>query len=170
LEFQEIRTTNDLFFTVVFFLNSKRISYITDELIEHRFSIPGSLSNSREKSYDCCLVALKALQEFLLSNDLYCVYEHDFINYTIHFLDWNISTMKGSAYFDLFRDSRKYLSSLDVDVDFIYDEELIKIYENMMSLSELDYLFWIMARAKGDADSASRRLAVMEKGLIVKKG
>ena len=67
LRFQELRSTEDLFFVCAAVLMAKRISVLDEVLVHHRTGDTNSVSNSREKSWDNFLCALEALETFLPS-------------------------------------------------------------------------------------------------------
>ena len=92
LSFQEQRTSNDLLFVFGALLQSRRITVLNDVLAYHR-SEKGSLSVTREKSWQCFYYALLGLRAKLKEWSLYERYEQDFINYCIHFSLWNLHTL-----------------------------------------------------------------------------
>ena len=103
LYFQEQRTTNDLLFVFTALIHAERISTIDTVLAHQRRNISDSLSQSREKSWDCFYFALLALRESLIKLSLYEELEQDFINYALHFSLWNINTIsKGESSKKLF--------------------------------------------------------------------
>lgn len=93
LSFQEIRTTNDMLFVFSAVVLAKRISVIHDVLIHHVKQSEGTLSVTREKSWQCFHEALSALKERLISEELYERFERDYINYCVHASLWNINTL-----------------------------------------------------------------------------
>lgn len=92
LRFQEIRTTNDLLFTFSSVVKAERIDVIHDVLVHHVKS-SGTLSVTREKSWNCFYRALCALRDQLKSWGLYERFERDYLNYCIHAILWNVSTL-----------------------------------------------------------------------------
>jgi len=105
LYFQEQRTTNDLFFVFSALVKSKNITILDDVLAHHRSNV-SSLSTSREESWLCFYHALLALKDFLIANNVYKDVEQSFINYALHFSLWNLNTMNGSAYKNLYQKLR----------------------------------------------------------------
>lgn len=93
LLFQELRTTNDMFFTFSSLIAANRIKAIDDVLVHHTKS-GGTLSATREKSWDCFHRALCALRGQLKDRSLYERFERDFINYCVHAILWNVETLK----------------------------------------------------------------------------
>lgn len=96
LKFQEQRTSNDLLFVFSAVILAKQIEIVDLPLAHQRRNNPNSLSNTREKSWQCFYEALKALREKLNSLGLYWELEQDYINYALHFSLWNLNTLTGS--------------------------------------------------------------------------
>lgn len=92
LQFQEIRTTNDMLFVFSAVVKADRIGTMDDVLIHHRKDV-GSLSVTREKSWRCFYEALTALREQLRAWDLYERFERDYLNYCVHAALWNVRTL-----------------------------------------------------------------------------
>ena len=102
LSFQEIRTSNDLYFVFGALVMAGRIGVIPDVLVHQRVGNKKSLSHTREKSWGCFFDALKALQLFLAEHGLYEELERDFINYCLHFSLWNLNTLTGRSFRELY--------------------------------------------------------------------
>ncbi len=98
LRFQELSSTNDLFFVCAIVLMAKRISVLDEVLVHHRTGDTNSISNSREKSWDNFLCALEALETFLRNKGLYDRFRRDFINYVLNFSLWHLDTLTGDSY------------------------------------------------------------------------
>ena len=98
IQFQELRTTNDLFFVCTSILIADRVSVISDILIHQRTNLKTSLSSTREKSWGNYLEALDALKEFLTKHHIYEKYERDFVNYCLNFSLWHLDTITGHSY------------------------------------------------------------------------
>lgn len=93
LKFQEQRTSNDLFFVFGAVATAKKIAVVDKVLAHQRRDAKDSLSKTREKSWNCFYVALKALREFLKNEGIYSEVEKDYINYALHFSLWNYNTL-----------------------------------------------------------------------------
>ena len=106
IQYQNLRTTNDLFFVAGSVLKAERISYIEDVLVHHRVGMESSLSVTRENSWDCFYQALRQLREYMLQEGLYIRFEQDFINYCLHFSLWNLETLHGYSYCLLYNSLR----------------------------------------------------------------
>ncbi|MCD8149307.1 MAG: glycosyltransferase [Clostridiales bacterium] len=95
LRFQEIRTSNDMLFVFSAIVLAERIEILDEVLAHQRRNNPKSLSNTREKSWDCFHEALNALKAVLEERGLYWQLEQDYINYALHFSLWHLNTITG---------------------------------------------------------------------------
>ena len=131
LEFQNLRTTNDLFFSVCTMMKANRISFIDNVLVHHRVGSLASLSVTREKSWDCFYKALLKVREFMKNNALYDKREQDFINYSLHFSLWHLETLKGPSYYFLYSALRdEWFENLGISSkpeEYFYNKHLLKI-------------------------------------------
>lgn len=147
LQFQELRTTNDLFFVSVAVLEAARVSYTNKILIHHRVDDKKSLSNTREKSWDNFLFALDALEKFLKVKGLYNRFKQDFINYVLSFSLWHLETLHGSSVGLLYNALRDkwYLKFgvLSEDKEYFYNEDY---YEKLNTLMNLDLNQYLIQR------------------------
>ena len=103
LRFQEQRTTNDMLFVFSAIVAARRISIVDQVLAHQRKGGSGSLSVTREKSWDCFYRALLALRQQLKDWDLYGRFERDFINYSLHFSLWHLETLAWPTQEKLYR-------------------------------------------------------------------
>lgn len=107
LTFQEIRTSNDLKFVFMAIVLAERIEVESNIFIHQRRNNKESLSNTRERSWQCFYEALLALREELKKNELYSELEQDYINYALHFALWNLNTLTGKKQKELFHILKK---------------------------------------------------------------
>ncbi len=98
LKFQELRTSNDLYFVFSSLVKAEKICIVEELLVHHRIHVKGSLSATREKSWNCFYEACKALQDELRKMGVYGKLEKGFVNWALHFCFWNLDTIEGSAY------------------------------------------------------------------------
>lgn len=82
-------------------LSANRISYVDNVLAHHRIHIGNSLENTRAKSWWCFYEALIAVRHFMEEKGLYDSFKLDFINYSLDFSLWQISTLQGPSYYKL---------------------------------------------------------------------
>ena len=93
LQFQELRTTNDMLFVFSALICAQRIGVIQDVLAHQRRGESDTLSVTREKSWHCFYDALLALRQRLVQEDVYWELEKDFINYSLHFCLWHLNSL-----------------------------------------------------------------------------
>ncbi|HFD7738614.1 MULTISPECIES: glycosyltransferase family 2 protein [Serratia] len=152
LQFQQIRTSNDLYFICAFVLLSEKICILDDVLIDHTVSRETSLSNTREKSYHCAIDALEALRSLMIERGFYDGRKIDFINYSASFLEWHLNTLYGKAYFTLYEDVRNYLNKLGAKFEDLYEERTQVFFDSLYRLSADDYLFYLSRRLQNEND------------------
>lgn len=141
IRFQEIRTTNDLLFTVSAIITAKKISCIDEILVRQRQKNPDSLSNTRNLSYNCCLIALREVQKFLEINGLYAKYKDDFLNYAVAFCFWHLTTIQNESFIPLYDDIANYFKKQCIDEHCFYYPHLKPFYSEVTTLSAIEYLF-----------------------------
>lgn len=136
LKFQEQRTSNDLLFVFMAIVLADRIEVEEAVLAHQRRNVPGSLSNTREKSWQCFYEALKALRENLKKFGLYRELEQDFINYALHFALWNMETLKGEKRKVLFKKlKRSWFRELKITKhpgNYFYNQKEYMKYKEIM--------------------------------------
>lgn len=136
LRFQEQRTSNDLLFVFSAVVLAERIEVEERILAHQRRDNPDSLSNTREKSWDCFYHALLALRENLKSYGLYRELEQDFINYALHFSLWNLETLKGEKRKCLYQKIKKEwfreLKLTEHSESYFYDKKEYRKYTEIM--------------------------------------
>ncbi|MCD7872821.1 MAG: glycosyltransferase [Clostridiales bacterium] len=137
LWFQEIRTSNDMVFVFSAVAVAKRIACVDKGkiLVHQRRNNKSSLSNTREKSWDCFYKALIALRERLINEGIYKEVEKDYINYALHFSLWHLNTIAQPTYDKLYSKLKnewwKELGIEGKDRDYFYNK---KEYEKYLSL------------------------------------
>ncbi|CAH5864372.1 glycosyltransferase [Klebsiella aerogenes] len=146
LEFQALRTTNDLYFVCCFILLADRISLVDEILISHTINRAESLSSTRENSWHCALDALTALHTFIESNNLLTTRGRDFNNYAVVFLEWNLNTVSGPSFNLLLNDVKSFIISLNIDEDGFYDDFIKSAYLRIINQSAEEYIFSLKDR------------------------
>ena len=126
-----------MLFVFTALIHAERISTIDTVLVHQRRNISDSLSQSREKSWDCFYFALLALRENLIKLSLYEELEQDFINYALHFSLWNINTIsKGESSKKLFSALKEeYWPELKLDLfpkEYFYHPGEYRQYQQIM--------------------------------------
>ncbi len=137
LWFQEQRTSNDMLFVFSAIALSKRIACVEKgKILAHqRRNNKSSLSNTREKSWDCFYKALCALRDRLKSEGIYNELEKDYINYALHFSLWNLRTLAKPTYNTLYDKLKnewwKDLGIEGKDKSYFYNKKEYEEYEKL---------------------------------------
>lgn len=125
LQYQNLRTTNDMFFVFIGLARAKKVITVDKILAHQREEVKTSLSRTREKSWNCFYTALLAMQEELKKRRLYDRLERAFVNWALNFSLWQLNTMQGEVFpktynllkkegfeqFDITRHDRSYFYS-----------------------------------------------------------
>jgi len=94
LQFQEQRTTNDMYFVYISLFKAGHITLLNKRLYYQRRNVKTSLSNTRELSWQCFYFALMKIKNELKKMDIYEEYKQDFINYALHSCLWNFNSLR----------------------------------------------------------------------------
>lgn len=144
--FQEIRTSNDMFFVFSALMKAERISVINDTLAHHRRG-EGTLATTRELSWKCFHEALTALKKRLYEWEVFDAVERDFANYCLHASLWNINSLSGEVREMLFHKLKdEWFDEFGISssgISYFYNEDEYRQYEQIM---ELDYTTWVQAK------------------------
>lgn len=153
LQFQEQRTTNDMYFVFASLLRAGKITILNKYLYYQRRNVPTSLSNTRALSWDCFYYALQKVKHELEAMGIYDAYKKHFINYALHSCLWNLTTLpqeQGNLLFRKLRD--EWFENLDIrdyGEDF-YDNK--SNYYNFLdivnTIDEAPYLSYMINRLK----------------------
>lgn len=98
LQYQNLRTTNDMFFVFIGLARAKKIVTVDKVLVHQREEVKTSLSRTREKSWNCFYIALLAMQEELKKRRLYDRLERAFVNWALNISLWQLNTMQGEVF------------------------------------------------------------------------
>ena len=154
LEFQPLRTTNDLYFVSGFMLLANRISLVDEILISHTINRAKSLSATRAHSWHCALEALTSLRSFMKDRDLLPSRSRDFNNYAVVFLEWNLNTISGPSFNLLFNDVKSFILSLEIDRDDFYDDFIRAAHGRIVNQSAEEYIFSLKDRVLRELEHA----------------
>lgn len=138
LTFQDLRTTNDLFFVYAAIIKANKITVLDEILANHRENTT-SLSNTRDISCDCFYYALLALQNYLITQNLYSRYRIDFINYALHFSLWHLNTLPISSA-EIIYNNLKNSWFTQFEIDKLHQTQIYRLnefkeYEKIIALS-----------------------------------
>lgn len=140
LQYQNLRTTNDMFFVFIGLARAKRIVTVDKVLAHQRVEVKTSLSRTRDKSWNCFYIALLAMQEELKRVGIYKDLERAFVNWSINFSLWQLNTMQGPAFEKTYNLLKKEgFEQLDItrhDRSYFYNEkeyaQFLKIYTTQL--------------------------------------
>ncbi|MDE5931326.1 MAG: glycosyltransferase family 2 protein, partial [Lachnospiraceae bacterium] len=93
LKFQKLQSTNDAFFVHAAMASATKISLLSEVLVHHRTGNRNSVSNTRDKAWESCLVYLKELRKYLQRKELFATFARSYLNWTLEFLYWNYQTL-----------------------------------------------------------------------------
>lgn len=108
LEYQNLRTTNDMYFVFMALAKAERIVTLDECLIHQRVSVGTSLSRTREKSWNCFYLGLQAMHCEMKACHLDELYRKSFVNWVVNFSKWQLETMRGMPYcwtYDLLKET-----------------------------------------------------------------
>ena len=127
LQYQNLRTTNDMFFVFIGLARAKRIVTVDKVLAHQRVEVKTSLSRTRDKSWNCFYTALLAMQDELKRIGIYKELEQAFVNWSINFSLWQLNTMSGDAFDKTYNLLKKEgFEQLDItrhDRSYFYNEK-----------------------------------------------
>lgn len=139
LWFQEQRTSNDMLFVFSAVAIAKKIACVEKGkvLAHQRRNNKDSLSNTREKSWDCFYHALTALKQRLVDEGIYNELEKDYINYALHFSLWNLNTLAEPTYSKLYDKLKnewwQELGVADKDSGYFYNKKEYEQFAKIMN-------------------------------------
>lgn len=161
LYFQEQRTTNDMYFVYLSLFKATGISVCDNFLYYQRRNVSGSLSTTREKSWECFYNALCKVRNELVDMGIFEKYKADYVDYALHSCLWNLNSLSenvGVKLFDKLRNEWfKELGIVDAPQEwFLYKDEY-KQYQEIMK-AENEYLSFKLVRIKFENSELKRRL------------
>ena len=142
IQFQGLRTTNDAFFVFLMNLQAEKITIVDEVLAHHRADLTGSLSATRERSWDCCFKAVSAIRQELKKRGRYEQVERSFINWALNFLLWNVYSIHSADIKEKLICSMRetYFKELEFDKypkDYFYDPHEYEEYQTISRLGRL---------------------------------
>ena len=93
IEFQNLRSTNDMLFVFMALVLAEKITCIDDVLITHLIATGTQLSETRDKDPFCFLIAVYELKKQLEERGLYQDVERSFLNWFVNFSIWHVDTL-----------------------------------------------------------------------------
>lgn len=167
LFFQELRTSNDLRFVFASLVKAERIYVMKDLLVHHRIHVKGSLSVTREKSWDCFYKAAFSLREELIHMGIYEEVEKGFKNWALHFFFWNLDTIEGSAYEKVYglltKQCEEVFELLKEPESYYEQKEAYRRLNEMKKYPCLEYLLRESRQQRERADRLEKKLTFEQK-------
>lgn len=143
LRFQELRTSNDMLFVFSSIAFAQNMEIVDEVLAHQRRNNPNSLSNTREKSWNCFHEALAALKAALEKQNLFWELEQDYINYALHFSLWHLDTITGPKKEVLFNALKnEWFEEFGVnslDESYFYNKKEYEKYKKVMGSTFDEY-------------------------------
>lgn len=162
LRFQDLRSSDDAYFTFMAIIQAKRIVVIDEVLVRHRILDSGSVSTSREESWGCFYLALVGMRERLKKWGVYDKLERDFINYALSFSLWHLVTMSGEAYYLCYEKLTEVwwrdLGIVGRSADFFYDQNEYDLYTVIQRSTASDFLFYYRKKLEETVENCSCRI------------
>ncbi|QPK94328.1 glycosyltransferase family 2 protein [Actinomyces sp. zg-332] len=144
ITFQELRTTNDMFFVHYALSRAERIAKLPEVLVHQRINNSQSLSNTREKSWDCFYKALLLLKQRLEESSEFETYKQAYTNWALNLSLWHLATIGETRCLNvlhLFKTGVCYeLGVLGHNKDYYYDENEYNDLQKLINISDEDYL------------------------------
>ena len=94
IKFQEIKRTNDLYFTNCALILANRISFIDEKLIYYRFGTDNNSQSTNQVAPTDFVKALIKLKEFLEEYEIYKTVKQSYINLALTACIYNMSTLR----------------------------------------------------------------------------
>lgn len=85
LEFQGLRSSNDMFFGFISLIMADKISLLKESLVFYRKNNPNSIGATRTKFSTYFYEALSAMKQFLIEKELFDLYRSSYYNYVMEF-------------------------------------------------------------------------------------
>ena len=160
LLFQNLKTTNDMFFVMSALIKAERIIVIDQVLAHQRRNLQTSLSKNREASWGCFYEALTALQSEIRSMGIYTELERGFVNLALQHSLWQLNTITGQAFESLYNKLKgSWFEKLGVsgrESAYFFNPGWYRQYERIMYYDSEE--FWNIQRCQD-----------IEKGLTKKR-
>lgn len=123
LEYQPLRSTNDAYFVFVAVALAQTVYCVPKELVSHRVNNMKSTSNTRKKSWDNSLIAMKAIGQRFRDEGIYELFERTYVNWCVNFTKWNIDTLDDESALGLIAEARGILKDVPQEEDYYFLKE-----------------------------------------------
>jgi glycosyltransferase involved in cell wall biosynthesis len=157
LRFLEQHNSEDLFFVFTALAKASRIAVVKKCLYHQRVGRDGSLSRSRGEYPFDCYYSLLALATELRAAGLYDELERSFVNHALHYLIWNLATLPGQAFEQLYlllkAEGFTALGITGRQSGYFYSPEDYDSYQKIIENQPIDFLQSELHRLRGQVDS-----------------
>lgn len=150
LEFQNLTSSNDLFFVFLSLALAEKITTVDEYLITHRLNNGSNISQQRSKDPLCFIKAINRLKEELVARGLYETYERAFVNWVVEFCLWQYTSMdteqsKKIVYDYLAKNIDKMMDLHLKNPDYYYDK---KMYSDLVKIKRKSKIRDFLYRVK----------------------
>lgn len=175
LTFQEIRRTNDLFFTCTALVNAESITTVKEILVNYRVGISGNCQSTNTASPLDFYQALYRLKEYLEEKGIYGEVKQSFVNHALDGCIANLLSQEKSQHQETLYHQLKggLFKDLDIDgqeADYFhnFNQRMYLFYQTIM---EEDYASFLRLRVQDLKDERDNclRLNHMEKMGIIQR-
>lgn len=161
LRFQEQRTTNDMYFAFISLYKAPRITTCEQYLYNQRRNVNGSLSATRDKSWECFYNALTELKREMTEMGIWEKYRPHFTDYALHSCLWNLNSLSENVGTKLYEKLKnKWFEELgitDAPAEWFTVKDEYKQYQQIMQTNN-DYLTFRLQRMRFENSELKRRL------------
>ena len=144
ITFQDLRTTNDMFFVDYALTRAQRIAPLPEILVHQRVNVPQSLSRKREKSWDCFYKALLLLKQRLEESGDFEIFKRAYVNWTLNLSLWHLNTIGDRCcinVLNLFKTGVcNDLEIVGYDKQYYFEEIEYNDLQKVIEITEQDYL------------------------------
>jgi glycosyltransferase involved in cell wall biosynthesis len=144
LHFLEQHNSEDLYFVFNALLKAQRITVITKSMVHQRLGDESSLSMSRASAPFDFYYSLLALENDLKTMGLYEELERSFVTYALHYALWNLRTLPGQAfeelYFMLKEEGFAKLGIVGRSQEYFFEQADFVTYQKIIENEPIDFL------------------------------
>jgi len=130
INFQNIKTTNDVYFNFIALILANKITYIDKPVIVYRVNVPNCLTSKRGKSLDNINIAYEGIQDILKHHEVFSLYEYSF--YMRYFQSCKAELSNSEKTFNLSLLNNKNLSKI---------QKYYRIWNSDFKLKPYQYIF-----------------------------
>lgn len=165
LRFQEIPSSNDVYFVFMALVLSNRIYTIDQSLVHYRINDPSSTSNNRHITWNCFYQAMIEIKKSLISDHIYPMVEKAYLNWCADFIFSQLRSLQNTSglhqAYDLLRNTGfDSIGIFDHDESYFY---FLDGYHFCVYVREHDYYSFINRRADDKSRELEKRIESLQK-------